>query len=111
MWIQMCIRDSATVGGFVIIEKGKKNVKNGDNTSDLQGKTIASVILLEDQTEKVMQMAMRITAEKYGVQVIEGQSGGELEREINLINKYIEQDVDAICIYPVSPTGLSLIHI
>lgn len=95
----------AIVGGFVIIEKGKKNVKNGENTSDLQGKTIASVILLEDQTEKVMQMAMRITAEKYGVQVIEGQSGGELEREINLINKYIEQDVDAICIYPVSPTG------
>lgn len=76
-----------------------------DESSDLEGKTIASVILLEDQTEKVMQTAMRVTAEKYGVHVVEGQSGGELERETNLINKYVEQGVDAICIYPVSPTG------
>lgn len=81
------------------------NVQNEQAASDLSGKRIASVILLEDQTEKVMQMAMRITAEQYGVDIVEGQSGGELERETNLINKYIEQGVDAICIYPVSPTG------
>lgn len=52
-----------------------------------------------------MQTAMRVTAEKYGATVIEGQSGGELERETRLLSDYMEQEVDAICIYPVSPTG------
>lgn len=93
------------IGGNMWKEKNNNNMKREKILSDLQGKTIASVILLEDQTEKVMQMAMRITAEKYGVHIVEGQSGGELERETNLINKYAEQGVDAICIYPVSPTG------
>lgn len=78
---------------------------NREKNGNLKGTTIASVILLEDQTEKVMQTAMRITAEKYGATVIEGQSGGELERETRLLSDYREQGVDAICIYPVSPTG------
>lgn len=78
---------------------------NKEKKGNLKGTTIASVILLEDQTEKVMQTAMRITAEKYGATVIEGQSGGELERETRLLSDYREQGVDAICIYPVSPTG------
>ena len=82
-----------------------ENLANEEKNDDLKGTTIASVILLEDQTEKVMQTAMRVTAEKYGATVIEGQSGGELERETRLLSDYMEQEVDAICIYPVSPTG------
>lgn len=76
-----------------------------EERSNLKGTKIATIILLEDQTEKVMQAAMRNTARKYGAIVVEGQSGGELERETVLVNQYIEQGVDAFCIYPVSPTG------
>lgn len=85
--------------------EGSHTELNEHEQSNLEGIQIASIILLEDQTEKVMQAAMRITAEKYGATVIEGQSGGELERETTLINQYVEQGINAICIYPVSPTG------
>ena len=66
-----------------------ENLANEEKNDDLKGTTIASVILLEDQTEKVMQTAMRVTAEKYGATVIEGQSGGELERETRLLSDYM----------------------
>ena len=66
-----------------------ENLANEEKNDDLKGTTIASVILLEDQTEKVMQTAMRVTAEKYGATVIEGQSGGELERETRLLSDYL----------------------
>ena len=98
----------ALIWGVRIQEMKNENTENladEEKNDDLKGTTIASVILLEDQTEKVMQTAMRVTAEKYGATVIEGQSGGELERETRLLSDYMEQEVDAICIYPVSPTG------
>lgn len=98
----------ALIWGVRIQEMKNENTENladEEKNDDLKGTTIASVILLEDQTEKVMQTAMRVTAEKYGATVIEGQSGGELERETRLLSDYMEQGVDAICIYPVSPTG------
>lgn len=74
----------ALIWGVRIQEMKNENTENladEEKNDDLKGMTIASVILLEDQTEKVMQTAMRVTAEKYGATVIEGQSGGELERK------------------------------
>ncbi|MGE5493893.1 MAG: substrate-binding domain-containing protein [Burkholderiales bacterium] len=72
---------------------------------DLSGKKIAAVVLIKDQFQRMLQLTMKKTAERYGATVIEGQSGGELDTEVELINQYASGDVDGICIFPVSPTG------
>lgn len=72
---------------------------------DLSGKKIAAVVLIKDQFQRMLQLTMKKTAERYGATVIEGQSGGELDAEVELINQYASGDVDGICIFPVSPTG------
>jgi len=67
----------ALIWGVRIQEMKNENTENladEEKNDDLKGTTIASVILLEDQTEKVMQTAMRVTAEKYGATVIEGRA-------------------------------------
>ena len=72
---------------------------------NLNGKKIAAVVLIKDQFQRMLQITMKKTAERYGATVIEGQSGGELDNEVELINQYAAGDVDGICIFPVSPTG------
>jgi len=72
---------------------------------NLNGKKIAAVVLIKDQFQRMLQITMKKTAESYGATVIEGQSGGELDKEIELINQYAAGDVDGICVFPVSPTG------
>lgn len=77
---------------------GKRELDN------LNGKKIAAVVLIKDQFQRMLQITMKKTAERYGATVIEGQSGGELDNEVELINQYAT-GVDGICIFPVSPTG------
>ena len=72
---------------------------------ELQGKKIAAVVLIEDQFQRMLQLIMKRTAEGYGATVLEGQSGGELDKEVELINQYAAGGVDGICIFPVSLTG------
>ena len=72
---------------------------------DLKGKKIAAVVLIEDQFQRMLQITMKKTAESFGATVIEGQTAGELDREVELINQYTADGVDGICIFPVSLIG------
>jgi ABC-type sugar transport system substrate-binding protein len=72
---------------------------------DLKGKKIGAIVLLEDQFQRMLQITMKKTAEKYGAEVQEGLSGGELDREVELVNAYAAAGVNGICIFPVSLTG------
>lgn len=72
---------------------------------DLKGKKIAAVVLLEDQFQRMLQITMKKTAEKYGAEVLTGHSGGELDKEVELVNTYATGGVDGMCIFPVSLTG------
>lgn len=72
---------------------------------DLSGKKIAAVVLIEDQFQRMLQITMKKTAESYGATVLEGHSGGELDKEVELINQYATGGVNGICIFPVSLTG------
>ncbi len=72
---------------------------------NLNGKKIAAVVLIKDQFQRMLQITMKKTAERYGATVIEGQSGGELDNEVELINQYASGGIDGICIFPVSLTG------
>jgi len=77
----------------------------GKELSDLKGKRIAAVVLIEDQFQRMLQITMKATAEKYGATVLMGHSGGVLDREVELINTYATGGVDGICIFPVSFIG------
>lgn len=72
---------------------------------DLKGKKIAAIVLLEDQFQRMLQITMKTTAEKYGAEVLTGHSGGELDKEVELVNTYATGGVDGMCIFPVSLTG------
>lgn len=72
---------------------------------DLSGKKIAAVVLIEDQFQRMLQITMKKTAESFGATVLEGHSGGELDKEVELINQYATGGVNGICIFPVSLTG------
>lgn len=85
--------------------EGVEIIPEGDQLENLNGKTIAACVLLEDQFQRMLQITMKKTAEKYGAQVLEGHSGGELDKEVELVNTYATGGVDGICIFPVSLTG------
>jgi len=87
------------------ISPGVEDVSAAYELDDLSGKKIAAVVLIKDQFQRMLQITMKKTAERFGATVIEGQSGGELDTEVDLINQYASGDVDGICIFPVSPTG------
>lgn len=81
------------------------DVVDSEVLENLNGKKIAAVVLLEDQFQRMLQITMKKTAEKYGAEVLTGHSGGELDREVELVNTYATGGVDGMCIFPVSLTG------
>ncbi len=72
---------------------------------NLEGKKVAAIVLLEDQFQRMLQITMKKTAESYGAKVLEGHSGGELDKEVELVNQYTTGGIDGICIFPVSLEG------
>jgi ABC-type sugar transport system substrate-binding protein len=84
---------------------GDRKASEGGELSDLKGKRVAAVVLIEDQFQRMLQLTMKATAEKYGATVLMGHSGGVLDREVELVNTYATGGVDGICIFPVSFTG------
>jgi ABC-type sugar transport system substrate-binding protein len=85
--------------------EGTEIVPEGEKLENLNGKTIAACVLLEDQFQRMLQITMKKTAESYGATVLEGHSGGELDKEVELVNTYTTGGVNGICIFPVSLTG------
>lgn len=91
---------------FTPADNGGKETKGfGQELADLKGKKIAAIVLLEDQFQRMLQITMKKTAEKFGAEVLEGHSGGELDKEVELVNTYTNEGMNGICIFPVSLTG------
>lgn len=73
----------------------------GKNTAPSQ-KRIAGIVFQEDQFFRLVLFGMRDAANKAGVELLEANSAGRPDKEIQLVNTYIAQGVDAIVISPLS---------
>jgi sugar transport system substrate-binding protein len=63
---------------------------------------IAGIVFQEDQFFRLALFGMREAARSEGVELLEANSGGKPDKEIQLVNTYIAQKVDAIVISPLS---------
>ena len=68
---------------------------------------IACVVNQEDEFAKLLQLGMKDAADQEGIQTLQVNTNGKLNKEIGLINNYIDRNVDGICILPVG-TDISL---
>jgi simple sugar transport system substrate-binding protein/ribose transport system substrate-binding protein len=66
---------------------------------------IAGIVFQEDQFFRLVQIGMKDAAAKYGVELLEGNSDNKPDKEIQLVNTYITNKVDAIVIAPLSVTA------
>ncbi len=66
---------------------------------------IAGIIFQEDQFFRMVRFGMHDGAAKNNVEILDGNSNNHPEKEIELVNTYIAQNVDAIIISPLSKTG------
>jgi sugar transport system substrate-binding protein len=84
---------------------GKK--EGGENKPEAaKGKyKIAGIVFQEDQFFRLVQIGMKDAAAKYGVELLEGNSDNKPDKEIQLVNTYITNKVDAIVIAPLSVTA------
>ena len=65
-------------------------------------KRIAGIVLQEDQFFRLVLFGMRDAAKKRGVELLEANSNNKPDKEVQLINTYIANKVDAIAIAPLS---------
>lgn len=69
---------------------------------DEQKKRIAGIVFQEDQFFRLVLFGMRTAAEKHGVELLEANSAGRPDKELQLVNTYVANGVDAIVISPLS---------
>jgi sugar transport system substrate-binding protein len=65
-------------------------------------KKIAGMVFQEDQFFRLVLFGMRDAAKKNGVELLEANSLGKPDQEIQLVNTYIANGVDAIVVSPLS---------
>lgn len=65
-------------------------------------KRIAGIVFQEDQFFRLVLFGMRDAAKKYDVELLEANSANRPDKEVQLINTYIANNVDAIAIAPLS---------
>ena len=63
---------------------------------------IAGIVFQEDQFFRLVLFGMRDAAKREGAELLEANSAGKPDREIQLVNTYIAGGVDAIVISPLS---------
>jgi ABC-type sugar transport system substrate-binding protein len=68
-------------------------------------KRIAGIVFQEDQFFRLVTFGMREAAERHGVELLEANSAGRPDKEIQLVNTYIASGVQAIVISPLSKTA------
>jgi len=74
----------------------------GCSTKQASKKRMAGIVFQEDQFFRLVLFGMRDAAEKNGVELLEANSAGKPDKEVELINTYIANKVDAIVISPLS---------
>jgi hypothetical protein len=63
---------------------------------------IAGIVFQEDQFFRLVLFGMRDAAKREGVELLEANSAGKPDKEIQLVNTYAAQGVDGIVISPLS---------
>jgi sugar transport system substrate-binding protein len=63
---------------------------------------IAGIVFQEDQFFRLVLFGMRDAAQREGVELLEANSAGKPDKEIQLVNTYAAQGVDGIVISPLS---------
>jgi ABC-type sugar transport system substrate-binding protein len=66
---------------------------------------MAGIIFQEDQFFRLILLGMRDAAKKNGVELLEGNSDNKPEKELQLVQTYTAQKVDAVLISPLSKAG------
>jgi sugar transport system substrate-binding protein len=84
---------------------GKNDSDLKESNSKTSGYKIAGIVFQEDQFFKMVQIGMREAAKTQGVELLEGNSYNKPDKEIQLVNTYITNKVDAIVIAPLSATA------
>jgi sugar transport system substrate-binding protein len=77
-------------------------------TGNKQGpatRKIAGMVFQEDQFFRLVLFGMRDAAKANGVELLEANSQGKPDREIQLVNTYIASNVDGVVISPLSATA------
>jgi ABC-type sugar transport system substrate-binding protein len=65
-------------------------------------KRVAGIVFQEDQFFRLVLFGMRDAAARKGVELLEANSAGKPDKEIQLVNTYIAGNIDAIVISPLS---------
>lgn len=86
------------------IKRTPNSVQTSSSNSDSHKKNllIACIVNQDDQYMRLLQLGMQDAAVKAGVNVVLANAYSKLDKEIELINTYIENGVDGICVHPVS---------
>ena len=88
---------------FVIIIVALGALSGCGRKSDQQAKPrIAGIVFQEDQFFRLVTFGMRDAAARHGVELLEANSASKPDKEIQLINTYVAQKVDAIVVSPLS---------
>ncbi|MHC4250915.1 MAG: substrate-binding domain-containing protein, partial [Planctomycetota bacterium] len=64
-------------------------------TGKAGGPQIAGIVFQQDQFFRLIQFGMQDAAGKAGAELLEGNSANKPDKEIQLVNTYIERGVDA----------------
>ena len=91
----LVIAGTLLVAALIVGGCSKKSGSSGQ-------KRIAGIVFQEDQFFRLVLFGMRDAAAKAGVELLEANSAGRPDKEIQLVDTYIAQGVDAIVISPLS---------
>jgi len=96
---------AAVLSVLVLAGCGKKEDGENKAESPKARYKIAGIVFQEDQFFRLVQIGMKDAAAAYGVELLEGNSDNKPDKEIQLVNTYITNKVDAIVIAPLSATA------
>ena len=71
----------------------------------LEGMTLGAFVVIEDQFQRALQMAMAETFEYFGAHVITANAASLLDTEVTNIHNALAAGLDGLAIFPVDPTG------
>ena len=82
--------------------KPQEPVQKGEGAAKLK---IAAILMQQDQFFKMNEQGMKEKAAELGVDLAADNADGKLNKEVNLIDTYVEQKVGAILVSPLSAAG------
>lgn len=95
-------RKQPTTNSTLVTSKNTSDQLKVNIDNQKKSLLIACIVNQDDQYMRILQLGMEDAADKAGVNVILANAYNKLDKEIELINTYIENEVDGICVHPVS---------